>query len=91
MSADPKAGLVQQIEKQVDLFQTTIGKSNTNTVSTVTMILQSMGQTILAQYDEIQRLNGEVENLKKNKLKESKVEPPKKNTPKQSVPDEITT
>jgi len=83
MSADPKQGLIQQIEKQVDLFQTTVGKANTNTVSTVTMILNSMGQTILAQFDEIQRLNAENEKLKKNKIPKSKIE--------NSVPDEVTT
>jgi hypothetical protein len=64
MSADPKANLIEQIEKNVDLFQTTVGKANSNVISTITMILNGMGQTILAQYDEIQRLNTEIANLK---------------------------
>jgi hypothetical protein len=64
MSADPKTNLIAQIEKNVDLFQGTIGKANSNVVSTITMILNGMGQTILAQFDEIQKLNTEISNLK---------------------------
>ncbi len=64
MSADPKTNLIAQIEKNVDLFQGTIGKANSNVVSTITMILNGMGQTILAQFDEIQKLNTEIANLK---------------------------
>jgi hypothetical protein len=65
MSADPKAQLIQEIEKQMDLFQTTVGRANTNVTSTCTMIFNSMGQTIIKQYDEIQRLNNQVANLEK--------------------------
>lgn len=82
MSADPKADLIAQIEKNMDLFQTTVGKANTNTVSTITMIFNSFGQTILAQFDQIQKLNQENAALKK------KLEP--KKTPKGSITDDVT-
>ena len=65
MSADPKKQLIDQIEKQMDLFQTTVGKANSNVTSVVTMILNNMGQTIIAQFDTIQKLNEEVANLNK--------------------------
>ena len=60
---DPKAELIAHIEKQMDLFQTTTGKAAANINSVLTIILDSMGRTILAQYDEIQKLNMEIANL----------------------------
>jgi hypothetical protein len=65
MENNPRQNIIASIEKQVDLFQTTAGKSNANTISVAATILNSMGQTILAQFDEITKLNGLVATLEK--------------------------
>jgi hypothetical protein len=57
---NPKEQLIQEIEKQVNLFQTTAGKANTNVIATVSTILNSMGNTILVQFDEIEKLRAEL-------------------------------
>lgn len=85
MSVDPRKELIDNIEKQMDLFQTTVGKANTNVTSTITMIFNSMGQTILAQYDTIQEKNMEIATLKN--LEPSNTS---ENRP-ESVPDPVTT
>lgn len=61
----PKEELLNRLNKQVDLFQTTAGKANTNLVATTSMILDSMAQTILAQYEKIEQLEQELANLQK--------------------------
>lgn len=74
--------LINEIEKQMDLFQTTCGKANANIISTTTLILNNMAQTILAQYDEIMKLKGELaKSDKKPKIelpKNAGVTPPTK-------------
>lgn len=60
----PKENLTQSINNQIDLFQTTIGKNNANTIATTTIVLDSLGKTILAQYEKITSLENEVANLK---------------------------
>ena len=64
--------LVAQIEKQMDLFQTTAGKANANIISTFTIIFNTMAQTILTQRDMIEKLEMEKANLE---------------TPKASIPE----
>lgn len=61
---NPKQNLIDTLNKKVDLFQTTIGKANTNVTATTTMILDSMAQTILTQYEKIEELEMEIANLK---------------------------
>ena len=61
----PKEELLNRLNKQVDLFQTTAGKANTNLVATTSMILDSMAQTILAQYEKIEQLEQELANSQK--------------------------
>lgn len=64
MSVDPKKELIDNIEKKMALFQQTCGAANSNIVSTLTIILNDMGQTILKQYAEIESLRMENANLK---------------------------
>ncbi len=70
--ATPRDELVAQIEKQMDLFQTTAGKANSNIISTFTIIFNTMAQTILTQRDMIEKLEMEKANLE---------------TPKASIPE----
>jgi len=62
---NPKDELIAQIEKQMDLFQTTVGKANANIISTFTIIFNSMAQTILVQRDIIDKLEMEKANSQK--------------------------
>ncbi len=62
--ATPKDELVAQIEKQMDLFQTTAGKANANIISTFTIIFNTLAQTIIAQRDTIEKLEMEKANIK---------------------------
>ena len=62
--ANPKEELLTQIEKQMDLFQTTAGKANANIISTFTIIFNNMAQTIITQRDMIEKLQMEKANTK---------------------------
>ncbi len=70
--ATPRDELVAQIEKQMDLFQTTAGKANANIISTFTIIFNTLAQTIITQRDMIEKLEMEKANLE---------------TPKASIPE----
>ena len=56
---DPKEQLILEIEKKMDLFQTTAGKANANIISTTTIIFNGLAHTIMAQYDEIMKIKAE--------------------------------
>ena len=81
MSQDPRKGLMFEIQKNVDVFQSVAGKANATTISAVTTILNTMGNTIMTQFDEIARLRAEIIKLtpkKEIKLPENEaVIPPK--------------
>jgi|TARA_R110000787_G_scaffold1459_8_gene6021 hypothetical protein len=62
--SNPKEELLTQIEKQMDLFQTTAGKANANIISTFTIIFNNMAQTIITQRDMIEKLQMEKANTK---------------------------
>ena len=62
--ANPKEELLTQIEKQMDLFQTTAGKANANIISTFTIIFNNLAQTIITQRDMIEKLQMEKANIK---------------------------
>ena len=100
---DPKEQLILEIEKKMDLFQTTAGKANANIISTTTIIFNGLAHTIMAQYDEIMKIKAEQaksdkgwkdaeEEIKKlNQLLEIK-NPKKSLSPKSpSTPDETIT
>jgi len=60
---DPRQGLILEIQRNVDAFQGVAGKANATTISAVTTILNTMGNTIMTQYDEIQKLRAEIVKL----------------------------
>lgn len=90
---EPKKELINSIEKQMDLFQTTVGKANSNVISMTTIILNNMAQTIVAQFEEIGKKNDEIATINQvlktaeDEIKKLKGEP--KNNIVESLPEPL--
>ena len=76
---DPRDQLMREIQSNHDLFHGVVGKANSTTTAVITTILNTMGTTIMTQYDTIMQLRAENTALKPKDVKkvESKIEPPK--------------
>jgi len=68
---NPKEELIKNIEKKMSLFQQTLGASNSNNISTLTIILNDMGNTILSQFAKIEQLEMQIANMENTKKDEN--------------------
>jgi len=89
---NPRQELAQDLNAKIELFQSSTGKAQANSIATVSLILNEMAQTIMIQYDEIEKKNLEIANLKLKLEPKQAVGPSTENTtPSAGEPDPVIT